>query len=399
MIKEKTKERVTELLKEGVERGIFAGASVLIRKDGEEQLFDVQGYANLENRTELKRDTIFRLYSMSKPVTAAAAMILMERGQLDLAQPVAEILPSFAKLQVEKNGEFIPAQNCMTVNHLLNMTSGLTYGDGESRSGKMIQEYLEECVGKMETEQAATTLEIAEKLSSIPLAFEPGSSWCYGLSADVLGAVIEKVSGMRFGAFLQENLFGPLGMKDTGFYVPQEKQHRLVCTYESVGDGTMIPFAKNHLVISNDMKVQPSFESGGAGLVSTIDDYSRFAQMLLNGGSLEVDGKEVRILSPRTVSLMTSGRLDPHQQDGMRFWTGLEGYSYSHLMRIMQEPERACYLTGEGEYGWDGWLGCYFANLPKEKMTILLMMQKKDAGTIPLTRKIRNVILAELDNA
>lgn len=398
-MKTETKNRVRELVCEGIENGVVAGASVLVMKEGEEQFFAVEGYADREKKIELSRDHIFRLYSMSKPITAAAAMILMEQGKLDLAQPVAEILPEFANLKVACEGKIVPATVPMTVNHLLNMTSGLTYGDDETTAGRMVLNCLEQCFERMNTREAVTTMGFAERIAAMPLAFQPGTSWCYGLSADVLGAVIERVSGKRFGAFLEEAIFKPLGMKDTGFYVPEEKQNRLACTYESVGDGTMIPYRDNHLMISNDMKNPPAFESGGAGIVSTIDDCCRFAQMLLGGGSCLVNGKEVRILSERSVQLMTTGKLDEQQQKAMKNWTGLEGYSYAHLMRILQDPGRACGLTGEGEYGWDGWLGCYFANLPKEKMSILLMMQKKDAGTIPMTRKIRNVILAELDKA
>lgn len=390
-MKETTKTRLCGLIDEAIADGITAGMSMLVRKENEEVFYTNRGYKNREKKCEIRRDTIFRLYSMSKPITAAGAMILMEQGKLDLAQPVEEILPGFRGLQIEENGTFRTAKKPITSLHLLNMTSGLTYGGEDTQAGKMILEYLQECETKMDTEQAVTTEEFANHIGSIPLAFDPDSSWCYGLSADILGAVIEKVSGMRFGEFLEKYLFAPLGMKDTGFWVPEEKQHRLADAYETAGDGSMVPYTGNNLVISYDMKSAPAFESGGAGLVSTIDDYAKFAQMLLNGGSLN----GIRVMSPKTVRFLTSGELLQNQQDAMEQWLGLEGYTYSHLMRRVKDTGRTSGLSLEGEYGWDGWLGCYFANFPKENMTILMMQQKKDAGTIPLTRKLRNVLLGE----
>lgn len=387
---EKTKERCRELLKEAVAGGVTAGAVMLVRRKNEEVFYTEYGYQNLEEKKPIKRNHIFRLYSMSKPITGAAAMILMEQGKLDLAQPVAEILPGYEKVMVEENGMLRPTKKPLTVHHLLNMSSGLTYGEEETKAGGMTQQYIQECMEKLDTPQAVTTEEFASHMGSIPLSFEPDSSWHYGLSADILGAVIEKVSGMRFGEFLETCLFAPLGMKDTGFWVPKQKQSRLADAYESVGNGKMAPYRGNHLMISYRMDKPPAFESGGAGLVSTIDDYARFAQMLLNGGSLE----GVRVMSERTARFFTAGKLLPVQQKTMEQWTGLEGYTYSHLMRRCIDPGRTSGLSCEGEYGWDSYLGSYFANFPGEDMTLLIMQQKKDAGTIPLVRKLRNVLLS-----
>lgn len=391
-MEEKIKSKIQALLDGAVADGTTAGISMLIRKAGEELLYTDRGYQNLERKTEIQRDTIFRLYSMTKPVTAAAAMILMEQGMLDLAQPIAEILPGFEDPKVEVNGRIRPADKPITSLNLLNMTSGLTYGEEASASGRQILEYMEECKARMFTERAITTQEFADHIGTIPLAFDPDSSFCYGLSADILGAVMEKVSGMRFGELLAKYLFGPLHMDDTGFYVSKEKQHRLADTYESVGNGrSPVLYAGDHLAVSYRMTEPPAFESGGAGLVSTIDDYAKFAQMLLNGGSLN----GVRVMSQETVKFLTSGGLSTRQQEAFDQLIRMEGYTYSHLMRRAVDPGRTGGLSREGEYGWDGWLGCYFANFPREQMTILIMQQKKDAGTIPLTRKLRNVVLSQ----
>ncbi len=390
-MKEITKQRLRGVVAAAIADGTTAGVNLLVLKDGRELFYDEQGFASREQGIPIRRDTIFRLFSMSKPITAAAVMILVERGQIDLGQQVSEFLPGFAGQKVERDGKLEDAVTPVTLLHLFNMTSGITYGDEESAAGRMVLGYLDACAGKLHTEDEVSTVDFADGLGRIPLAFEPDSSWHYGLSADVLGAVVERASGMRFGDFLKENLFGPLGMKDTDFWVPAEKQSRLAYAYGSTAGGEMELYTGENLLISSRMETRPRYEAGGAGLASTIDDYARFAQMLLNGGSL--DG--VQILSPRTVEFLTGGELTDAQQASYRHWVGLEGFSYSHLMRIMKNPGQAATLAREGEYGWDGWLGCYFANFPRECMTLLMMQQKKDAGTIAMTRRIRNVLLAD----
>lgn len=390
-MKEAIKDSIKEIIREAIDDGVTAGANLLVLRDGVEELYCDMGYANREQQQPIGRDTIFRLFSMTKPVTAAAAMKLMEQGKLDIGQPVAEILPGFRDVTYFAGGKEVLSGTPVTVLHLLNMTSGLSYGDEDSEPGRRILEFMKDCQEKLYTEQAVTTVEFANGLGRLPLNFEPASSWRYGLSADVLGAVIEVVSGMRFGDYLKKYLFEPLRMEDTDFWVPAQKQKRLATVYESTAGGKMIPYYGDHLEISNKMEFRPAFESGGAGLVSTIDDYARFAQMLLNGGVY--DG--TRILEKNTVEYLTAGSLNDRQQAAFANWIGLEGFTYSHLMRIMADPGNASGLAVAGEYGWDGWLGCYFANLPNEKMTILLMQQKKDSGTISMTRRIRNVILKE----
>ena len=257
------------------------------------------------------------------------------------------------------------------------------------------EEKIGQVLRRLFSENAMTTREVADKLAGCTLAFAPGSSWRYGTSADVLGAVVEVASGMKFGEFLEKELFGPLGMKDTAFWVPEDKQSRLAAAYEEVvekGRKALVRYEGNHLDISNRMEKPPAFESGGAGLASTLDDYMCFARMLLGEGM----GNGIQILMPSTVRYMIGAELMKTQQAAFDQWLGLEGFSYGNFMRICKNPGYACGLSREGEYGWDGWLGCYFANFPKEKMTLLIGIQKKDAGTFSLTRKLRNMVLAEL---
>ena len=380
-------DQLLELLERAVSAAQIAGANILVLKDGCEIAYAEAGFSDVEQEKPFRRDTIARIYSMTKPVTAAAAMILMERGILDLGQHVGDILPKFRNVQVWENDRKVPACRSLLVKDLLNMTSGLAY-PGEDAAGREAAAVFRDIAERLYGSKPMTTMEIAQRLGSCALAFHPGEKWMYGSSADILGAVIEKVSGKRFGAFLKDELFTPLEMCDTAFYVPKEKYHRLAEVYEQTDDG-MKRCVTNNLGIRYTQNVPPAFESGGAGLVSTIDDYAKFAGMLLSDGG--------QIMKPATVKYLTTGKLLPWQQESLwRSWDSMAGYGYGNLMRVMEEPGMALCSTWKGEYGWDGWLGTYFCNSPENGVTILMFCQRKDAGTMELTRKIRNVIAANL---
>lgn len=386
--------RLAELLLEMVETGFVAGINCMVLQNGEEQCYYEAGFQDAANRVPIARDTIFRLYSMTKPITSAAIMMLLEDGKLDLLDPVSRYLPGFQNQCIVKNGMLAPLSHPVTIQNLLNMTSGLTYGGEngitEVRTGALIQEVTD----KMTSPEAISTVAFMNRLGEIPLAFEPGQKWQYGASADVLGAIVEVVSGMRFGEFLEQRIFAPLGMKDTAFYVPQEKQSRLSKVYEPTPDG-LRTFYDSHLAVQNRMEIPPAFESGGAGLVSTIDDYAAFTQMLLHNGSF----RGATLLSPKTVTFMTSARLMPALQDYVNQWENLPGYTYANLLRIMIDPEIAVSMGSRGEYGWDGWLGPYMTNDPANRMTLLIMQQKTGSGTTEYTRKIRNIVFSSLEDA
>lgn len=388
--------QLQRVMQQAVDEHLIAGMNLLVEKDGQEVCYCQAGMADIEKGRAFERDTIIRLYSQSKPVTAAAAMILMERGMVDLQQPVSDFLPAFEKMKYLTPDGAKDVVRPVFVRDLLNMTSGLVYPNEESEAGRYAGAVFEEACSRLHTDHPMTTLELVNALAKGPLEYEPGSSFQYGTSADVLGAVVETVSGMKFGEFVQKEILGPLGMEDTGFWVPAEKRDRFAGAYETVVNAdrtqSIVRYEGDNLAILNDMSQPPAYEAGGAGLVSTLDDYMRFARMLLNEG--ELDG--ARILQPATVRFMTGGQLMGYQQKAFEKWIGLDGFSYSNLMRVCKNPAQASFLCAQGEYGWDGWLGAYFANFPKEKMTILMGMQKKDAGTFSLTRKLRNVILSSL---
>ncbi len=384
---EMLREKLHSLLMSAITAGQLAGGNILVLKDGKELLYTQAGHADVGAGKPYARDTIVRLYSMTKPVTAAAAMILLERGVLDLGMPVGDILPAYRELQVWEGGRKVPARRNLLVKDLLNMTSGLSY-PGPDPSGQEAARIYEEACRRLYGDDPMTTRELADRFGRCGLAFHPGDRWMYGTSADVLGAVIETLSGMRFGEFLQKELFGPLGMVDTAFYVPQEKRHRLAEIYEAAPGGAT-RFQTDNLGICYTLHRPPAFESGGAGLVSTIDDYARFASMLLSGGQ--------GIMTPGTVSFLTAGCLTDWQRDTCcQCWESMRGQTYGNLMRHLVEPGAAMYHGWQGEYGWDGWLGTYFNNSPANGITVLMTCQRKDAGTMELTRKLRNVLSAYL---
>lgn len=382
--------RLKKIVHEAVENGEIAGLNVLILKNQREIFYEQAGFANIEERKPITRDTIFRLYSMTKPVTATAAMLLAERGVLDLGQPVSEILTGFCDQKVCDGEKLVPLERPLLVKNLLNMTSGLVYPGTQTLAERQVAEVFDDVIQNLYGNHPLTTLEVADRIGKCPLQFQPEELWQYSSSADVLGAVIETVSGMKFGEFLKSEFFEPLGMKDTGFYVPANQKARVAVPYERIKKGKFKRYTGYNLGISNDVSLPNAYESGGAGLVSTIDDYARFAQMLLNGGNYG----GTQILQKRTVKYLTQGSLSERQKEGMKNWIELSGHTYGNLMRILEEPEKATSFGKKGEYGWDGWLGCYFSNCPSENMTILAMLQLKDSGIQPVIRKIRNVVFS-----
>lgn len=377
--------RVQTCLNRAVADHECAGISVLVRKNGQDVLYAAAGHADIESDKKVQRDHIFRLYSQSKPITAAAALLLVERGQLDLMDPVEKFLPGFHGQQVITADGLVPAQRPVWIMDLLGMTAGTAYPDADPAGQAAAKLFMEDHELILQG-GGMSTVEFCNRMGELPLTFHPGTHWRYSTCADILGAVVEVASGKPFEDFLQEEFFTPLSMKDTGFWVPEEKRDRFVTAYKRIPGGVE-PFANLHLAVG-DYSRMPAFCSGGAGLVSTLDDYAAFADMLMNEG--EYQGK--RILSPETVRFMTQPQLSPAARADM--WDSLEGYSYGKLMRVCVEPGRWAGMTRLGEYGWDGWLGSYFANFPAEKLTILSMQNTTDTGTASALRKVRNAILA-----
>jgi CubicO group peptidase (beta-lactamase class C family) len=348
-----------------VTEGKHAGVISLIARNGRIVDWQAWGKRDLEAGLPMEKDTICRIYSMSKVVTSVAALILLEEAQFRLDDPVGNYLPELARMKVMTGGTVdVPlladAKTAITIEHLFTHTSGLTYGFRDSPVETLYKE------AKLSEAQSLT--EFVRRVSRLPLVHEPGERFTYSVSTDILGALVEKVSGQPFARFLEERLFRPLGMKDTGFSVAESKQARLAKIYEKAKDGRLQP-AKPGFGI--EPGPGPKLESGGAGLFSTTADYARFMQMLLDGGQL--DGK--RILSRKTVELMMADHLGSLERPSQRAlpWGRSIGFGLGGGVRLDLATANA--LGSVGQFGWAGAATTYATLDPKEKLVSLLFVQ------------------------
>lgn len=372
----------------------IVGASVCVLHKGEEVYRKEYGYADKEKEIPMAPDSIFRCYSMTKPVTAVAVMTLVEKGMLQLTDAVSQYLPGFQNQQVLTENGLVPVKEEVTIQHLLDMTAGVVYPDASFPAGKLMQDMIDEYYRKIFEEDAPTsTYDLANLIGQQPLRFQPGEGWCYSFCADVLGAVIEVVTKKTYGEYLKETIFEPLGMVDTDFYVPEEKQGRFCQNYQYMPETkTLEPCTWQHLGLSYMHLKKPAFESGGAGLVSTVDDYEKFTKMMLGRGTYQ----GVRILGRKTVECMTRNHLNEQQLKWLD-WEQLQGYGYGNLMRVLIDVGKAKQLGSEGEYGWDGWLGSYVCMDPKEDLAIIYVIQKCGGNGHRDVQVIRNIVYSALD--
>ena len=321
-------QRIAPVLQKYVDEKQVSGFLTAVARHGKVVHFETIGFRDVENNKPVESDTIFRIYSMSKPITSVAVMMLYEEGHFQLNTPVSRFIPEFKQMQVynEEQTEIVDVKEPITVKHLLMHTAGFTYGWGKNA--------VDERYSEANLFEPGTTLAaLVRKLAQIPLVHEPGSKWTYGVSTDVLGYFVEMVSGMPFEAFLQTRLFGPLGMVDTAFSVPLEKAERFARVYSPTkAGGLQLP--KNKPLANDALSF---FPSGGGGLVSTASDYLRFCQMLLNDG--ELDG--VRILGRKTVELMRQ----PHHSWG-------KGGAFGLGFAVVKDVSEADILESVGTFSW-----------------------------------------------
>jgi CubicO group peptidase (beta-lactamase class C family) len=358
--------RVTELVKGEIAKGRYPGAVALVARRGKVAYFEALGQRDPQSGAPMTKDAIFRLYSMTKPFASVAAMMLVEDGKILLSDPVSKYLPRLKNLQVSvprvdpQTGRvsyaLVPAEREMTIQDLMRHTSGLVYGVFTSHAA-VKEAYAKEGVDW----NGVTPDEQIERLARVPLAHQPGSAWEYSLSTDVLGRVVEAVSGVTLGQFLQERLFAPLKMTDTAFLVPNGKAARLAQ-----------PFAKDPVsgdaVKLLDVTVAQKNDAGGAGSAGTVADYARFSQMLLNGGQLD----RVRILGRATVAQMSSDHLGD-----IRVASPIlpRGYGFGLGFAVRKETGLNWVTGSAGEYRWGGAAGTAFWVDPKEQMVVVWMTQ------------------------
>jgi len=348
-------QRLMDVLRREVASGRLPGAVAMIARHGKIALLESVGQQDPASGTTMKNDSIFRIYSMTKPVVSVAVMMLMERGQLLLSDPVGQHLPEFANQRVHTPQGLKAPQQAATVQDLLRHTAGLTYeflGDSEVH-----RQYGEVKIASRDR----TNAEYCETLAALPLQFEPGSVWAYSRATDVLGRLVEVISGQSLGQFLQQEIFGPLGMVDTGFVVPPDQHHRIAEPFAQDPDGGV-------LMKILDAKQAPKLESGGGGLMSTAMDYARFLQCLRNKG--EQGG--VRLLGPHTVDFMTADHLDGRPIDGTLLPPG-HGFGLGFAVRTTQGVSAV--PGSAGLYYWGGIAGTTFFVDPALDMYALMMIQ------------------------
>jgi CubicO group peptidase (beta-lactamase class C family) len=383
-------QRLHALLNKEVDDKQLAGAVTVMARHGKIVDFETYGKKDLASGAPMTKDTIFRIYSMTKPVTGVAMMILYEQGKWSPSDPIAKYIPEFAHLKVFKgmdaSGQPILEDpvHAPTMAELMSHTAGFTYGIfGTTAVDKMYRDA--SVLGSDNLQQ------MIDKLAKIPLLYQPGSKWVYSVSVDIQGYIIEKLSGKTLGQFMQENIFAPLDMRDTSFHVAAEKRSRFATLYSfSPSKNELTPTNGGNVAL--DYQNEPTMPSGGGGLTGTIRDYLRFCQMLLNGG--ELDGH--RILSPLSVALMRTNRLSPAITNAEAYGIGFAhispGFGFGFDFAVFTDPGLIGTTAGKGTYTWEGAAGTWFWIDPTNDVVFVGMIQRliglgsPDMGT--LTRQL-----------
>jgi CubicO group peptidase (beta-lactamase class C family) len=380
-------ERIASTIQRSVDDGRIAGGVSLVARHGKIAYLRAVGMADRDAKKPMRTDSIFRICSMSKPITSVAVMMLYEEGRFTLNEPVSDFLPEFKNMKVldppwpqdktSPPGGLVDAKRPITIFHLLTHTSGLTY-TGNARLAKA---YREAGITSGLIQQEGTIAEGVKKIASVPLLFQPGDVWEYSLADDVLGRLVEVVSGMPFGEFLEERLFKPLGMKDTCFFLPEEKVARLATAYTYYPEKGLQPILDGQVVASDldrysadyPYRGPQTYFSGGAGLCSTAEDYYRFCQMMLSGG--ELNG--ARIISRKSVELMSQNHVQGK----------LEDFGYGLGFGDVSEPKQLKELGSVGSYNWGGFYYTSFVIDPKEDLIAIFMGQLHPTGGLNLDSK------------
>src|SRR5580692_4768470 len=392
-------DRIEEHLKQRyIEPGRFPGTQLMVYRRGKVVHSTVQGYADVERKVPLADDAIFRIYSMTKPITSVAFMMLVEEGRVALDEPVHKYIPEWKNLGVFQAGTtpaFLtsPPARPMLIVDLLRHTSGLTYGF-QQRSN-VDTAYREMKIG--EVAKAGTLQSMIEDLAKIPLEFSPGEAWNYSVSTDVIGYLIEKISGKPFEQFLKERIFDPLGMNDTDFFVPAAKAHRFAACYSADPQGGL---TLQDDPATSSFLAPPSLISGGGGLCSTASDYLTFCRALLGGG--EVGG--VRLIGPKTLALMTANHLPggrdlPEMSRSLFSEAAYNGIGFGLGFSVTMNPAQTLIPGSAGEYAWGGAATTSFWIDPAEELIAVFMTQVLPSSAYPLRRELRTMVYAAITDS
>jgi CubicO group peptidase (beta-lactamase class C family) len=383
-------ENVTRVVHDAVDQGRIPGGMTLVGRRGKVAYFDTYGSMDLEAGKPMAEDTIFRIYSMTKPIVSIALMTLYEQGLFQIDDPVSKYIPQLKGLKVFAGGTaeapiLRDAEREMTIRDVLGHTSGLGRGRGNDHA--VYQMYAN--VGLPHSAGHQGTLEsMMESLGKLPLVFDPGKHWLYSIATDVVGRLIEVLSGQRLDVFLRERILTPLDMPDSGFDVPESQWHRLAACYAPGSDGKL---ALDDAPATSHYRLQHDFLSATGGMVSTMRDYARFARMLANGGELE----GVRIIGPRTLSFMATNHLADNKDMAAMNYGGYSeisrwGQGFGLGFSVLMDPAAAGTVGTVGEYGWSGAAGTTFFISPGEDMFVVFMTQLMRMQ--PLRRELRTTI-------
>ncbi|MFO8036343.1 MAG: serine hydrolase domain-containing protein [Anaerolineales bacterium] len=372
--------RINDFMKCYVDGGKAAGFVTLVARGGKLIYLDKYGYQDLATQTPIELDTIFRIYSMTKPITSVGFMKLFERGLVRLEDPVSKFIPAFKDVKVYgEEGKLVDPIREITVHDLLIHTAGLSYG-GIQETEIIVDEFYD----RAELFSPDIDLEeMVQRIASLPLAYQPGTVWHYSVSMDVLGHLIEIIADMALPDYLNESVLNPLGMKDTSFQVPAEKADRFSTLYGKTDESDLVVIPDE---IGGDY-FDVSLYLGGSGLVSTIADYYRFAQMVYNRG--ELDG--VRMLSPKTMAYMTANHL-PRDLLPISMGEVWPGMGFGLGFSVVLDVPLSGMMGSVGLHGWGGWAKTHFWVDPREKMIGILMMQFIPQGTTPVTNDFRTAV-------
>jgi CubicO group peptidase (beta-lactamase class C family) len=391
---------VTRLVQGYVERGRLPGAITLVARRGKVAYCQIHGQADVETGRPMAHDTIFRMYSMTKPIASVALMTLYEEGKFQLDDPAAKFIPEFSELKVFAGGtadayDVRDPARAMTVRDLLMHTSGLVGAGITARPDTPVSQ-LYERAGMRGSASDGTLADMITKVGRLPLQVDPGSRWIYGISTDVVGYLCEVISGTRFDRFLDERIFTPLGMRDTGFTVPADKLDRFAANYRPGGadEPSLVAIDRPD---QNSVYARPrTYLSGAGGLVSTAADYLRFCKMLANGG--ELDG--ARILGPRTLRFMTMNHLpggcDLTGLGGRLGETTMDGIGFGLGFAVLLDPTVAQIIGAPGEYYWGGAASTAFFVSPAEELIMIFLTQLMPSSTYPIRRELRATIYAAI---
>lgn len=379
-----------------VATGKVAGTSVLVARHGEICYIDQQGLSDRERGTPMQADTVFRIYSMTKPITSVAIMMLVEQGLCAIEEPVHKYIPEFESLRVYQSGEYpdfktTNSKRAMSLRDLLMHTAGLAYGlDTETSVDRAYQH-----MRILSSRPGEAMQPMIDKLASVPLNYSPGDSWQYSIATDVLGHLVEILSGQTLDDFFQQRIFHPLGMLDTSFTIPNSKEQRFSACYEKKPRG---------VVALQDDPVNSSYgvsrrASGGGGLLSTLQDYNRFCQMLLNGGSLEGE----RLLKSSTIEQMTRNHL-PSQMDlasvaaGTFTETGFDGIGFGLGFAMNQNPEKNGSPASPGTYYWGGMASTIFWIDPAKALVVIFMTQLIPSSSYNFRGELERIVYSAIDD-